>query len=136
MIDYPACDSLECTSMALFRSGPGWSSARRSRMVLALYLVCTLLVFSFILFEVLDVDASDFPAPTKTTSIKLVEPPHDLKRVAPNPVEGPVIPCPSTGDPDRLQSPVPVHSPVSSPHARTSRLTLPRAALPDPAPSA
>jgi hypothetical protein len=122
--------------MASFRSGPGGPSAQRSRLVLALYLACTLLVFSFILFEVLDVDASDFPPPTKTTSIKLVEPPHDLKRVAPNPVEGPIVPYLTTEDSDRLQSPVRLRSPLASPHARISRTTLPRAALPDSAPSA
>ena len=110
---------------------------RRSRPVLALYLVCTLLVFSFILFEVLDVDASDFPAPpTKATSIKLVEPPHDLKRAAQSGIEGPAILPPRAGDSDRPQSPLFLRSPLASPHARASRVTLPRAALPDASPSA
>ena len=61
---------------------------RRSRLgraptvALAVYLACVALVFSFILFEVLDIDGSDFPvAPVRT-----VAPPHpaeaghDIKR--------------------------------------------------------
>jgi hypothetical protein len=121
--------------MALLR-GPGGLCAPRSRLVLAVYVACTLLVFSFILFEVLDVDASDFPRPTQTTSIKLVEPPHDLKRTAPGAVEGLVLPQPLTDEQGRAQSPAPVRSPLASPHARASRITLPRGALPDPSPSA
>ena len=36
---------------------------------------------SFILFEVLDVDGSDFPTPPATTTpIKLAEPAHEIKR--------------------------------------------------------
>jgi hypothetical protein len=123
--------------MAMFRRGPGGSAARRSRPVLALYLVCTLLVFSFILFEVLDVDGSDFPAPpTKATSIKLVEPPHDLKRAAQSGIEGPALLPARAGDSDRPQGPVFLRSPLVSPRARASRVTLPRAALPDASPSA
>jgi hypothetical protein len=121
--------------VAVFRSGPGRFPAPRSRLVLSLYVVCTLLVFSFILFEVLDVDASDFPSPTKTTSIKLVEPPHDLKRIAPGAVDGPIVPAPTTEGSDRLQSPIARCAPVASSHARVSRVARPRAALPDPAPS-
>ena len=48
---------------------------------LATYVVCIGLVCSFILFEVLDVDGSDFPAPpTTATPIKLAEPTHEIKR--------------------------------------------------------
>ena len=120
-----------------FRGGSGGCSARPSRPVLALYLACTLLVFSFILFEVLDVDASDFPAPpAKATSVKLVEPPHDLKRAAHTGIEGVAILPPRARDSDRPQSPLFLRSPLASPHARVSRAALPRAALPDSAPSA
>ena len=51
---------------------------------LATYVVCVGLVCSFILFEVLDIDGSDFPAPppsTVATPIKLAEPAHEIKRV-------------------------------------------------------
>ena len=49
---------------------------------LATYVVCVGLVCSFILFEVLDIDGSDFPAPPSTvaTPIKLAESTHEIKR--------------------------------------------------------
>jgi len=50
---------------------------------LATYVVCVGLVCSFILFEVLDIDGSDFPTPppsTVATPIKLAEPVHEIKR--------------------------------------------------------
>jgi len=49
---------------------------------LAAYVVCIGLVCSFILFEVLDIDGSDFPTPPSTlaTPIKLAEPAHEIKR--------------------------------------------------------
>ena len=121
--------------MALLR-GRGGLRAQRSRLVLGLYVACTLLVFSFIFFEVLDVDASDFSAPTQAPSIKLVEPPHDLKRAAPSGTEGLVLPQQRTGNPDRVQRPVSPRSPLAVPLACSFRIALPRAALPDPSPSA
>lgn len=50
---------------------------------LATYVVCVGFVCSFILFEVLDIDGSDFPARPSAvaTPIKLAEPAHELKRV-------------------------------------------------------
>jgi len=48
---------------------------------LVTYVICIGLVCSFILFEVLDVDGSDFPTPpTTSTPIKLAEPAHEIKR--------------------------------------------------------
>src|SRR5690348_4235214 len=49
---------------------------------LATYVVCIGLVCSFILFEVLDIDGSDFPTPPSTlaTPIKLADPAHEIKR--------------------------------------------------------
>jgi hypothetical protein len=104
--------------------------------VLAVYIACTLLVFSFILFEVLDVDASDFPSPTQTTSIKLVEPPHDLKRTGLSGLEALLVLQPSLPDRDRGQRPPSIRAPLTSAHARIGRMMLPRATLPAPAPSA
>ncbi len=55
---------------------------RASTVLLAFYLVCVTLVFSFILFEVLDIDGSDFPV----APMRAVAPPHpaesshDIKR--------------------------------------------------------
>lgn len=49
---------------------------------LAVYAVCVVFVFSFILFEVLDVDGSDFLIPPSTMAVKLAEAHHeDIKRV-------------------------------------------------------
>jgi len=49
---------------------------------LATYVVCIGLVCSFILFELLDIDGSDFPTPPSTlaTPIKLADPAHEIKR--------------------------------------------------------
>ena len=49
---------------------------------LAIYVSCLVLVVSFILFEVLDVDGSDFPtrAPASATAIQAADPSHDFKR--------------------------------------------------------
>ena len=56
-------------------------SARWPRLLLAIYLACLGLVCSFILFEVLDVDGSDF-MPLNTVAVKLSESHQDdLKRV-------------------------------------------------------
>ncbi len=41
-----------------------WHRNRRSPLCLSLYAVCFVIVLSFILFEVLDVDGSDFQVPT------------------------------------------------------------------------
>src|SRR3989442_15554575 len=56
--------------------------ARCSPLMLAVSLVCMAFVFSFILFEVLDIDGSAFPvAPSRTMQpINAVEPSHDIKR--------------------------------------------------------
>lgn len=50
---------------------------------IAVYVICLAFVCSFIFFEILDVDGSDFPPPTKSvTSLNPVEGPHDGKRFA------------------------------------------------------
>ena len=56
--------------------------ARCSTLMLAVHLVCIAFVFSFILFEVLDIDGSDFPvAPAPAAAaLHAVEPSHDIKR--------------------------------------------------------
>ncbi len=55
---------------------------RASTVLLAVYLACMVLVFSFILFEVLDIDGSDFPvAPMRAvTPPHPAESSHDIKR--------------------------------------------------------
>ena len=72
--------------------GPRWDAQRVKKhrlpvklmaaVWLATYVVCIGLVCSFILFEVLDIDGSDFPTPPSTvaTPIKLAESSHEIKR--------------------------------------------------------
>src|SRR5438552_13169324 len=55
----------------------------RTRGVLwmAAYVVCVSLVLSFIFFEVLDVDGSDFASPLRAAmTLKVTEPPQDIRR--------------------------------------------------------
>jgi hypothetical protein len=61
------------------------------------YMASLALVCSFILFEVLDIDGSDFPTPVprSVTAVKLADPPHDLKRIwtgPPSMVDGQIAP--------------------------------------------
>src|SRR5712691_7451979 len=117
---------------------------RRTGFVLAsgvwltLYVVCVLLVTSFIFFEVLDVDGSDFPTHPAKMAVRLAEPPHDdIKRMW---LQGPVKIW--TGpdvlevrQPERRDSEVPA-SPSPLEPVRKYRVALPRAALSDVPPSA
>ena len=48
---------------------------------LSIYVLCVVFVFSFVLFELLDVDGSDFPTGPAPTAVRTAEPPHDeIKR--------------------------------------------------------
>ena len=77
---------------------------------MAAYSVCFILVLSFICFEVLDIDGSDFAGPMRAAAtIKATDPPGDLRRAP-------------------LQTAIPTR--------RDSRSTLARSLLADPAPSA
>ena len=111
---------------------------------LATYVVCIGLVCSFILFEVLDIDGSDFPAPPSNlaTPIKLAEPPHELKRVILN---GPaqfwavlpvVIVLLEAAGLMRRGAPARAPSHPGPRGRRSLRITLPRASLGDAASSA
>jgi hypothetical protein len=110
---------------------------------LATYVVCIGLVCSFILFEVLDIDGSDFPAPPSNvaTPIKLAEPPHEIKRVLLNgstqlwavlPV---VIVLLEAAGLMRRGAPARVPSHPGPRGRRSLRITLPRASLADGASS-
>jgi len=53
----------------------------RSGIWRSIYVLCVVFVCSFILFEVLDVDGSDFPTGLTPTAVRAAEPPHDeIKR--------------------------------------------------------
>jgi hypothetical protein len=104
---------------------------------LAAYYVSILLVFSFIGCEVLDLDGSDFPVPSKSPRINLADS-QDLRRAI-QPTEQPwgsvlVI---ATDEHTLLLKPhyVVATSHVRPPLTRSSHLALPRAAPDDPAAS-
>ena len=111
---------------------------------LATYVVCIGLVCSFILFEVLDIDGSDFPAPPSNvaTPIKLAEPSHEIKRAL---LSGPaqlwallpvLIVLLETARLRRLGAPARVPSQPGPRGRRGLRIALPRASLADAAPPA
>lgn len=102
---------------------------------LAAYYVSILLVFSFICCEVLDLDGSDFPVPSKSPRINLADA-QDLRRAiqASEQPWGPVLSVVHDQHtpllkPDDVEATGPAWVPV----ARRSPLTLPRAAPDDPA---
>jgi len=117
---------------------------RRTGFVLAsgvwltLYVACVLLVTSFIFFEVLDVDGSDFPTHPAKMAVRLAEPPHDdIKRMwLQGPIKiwtGPAVL--EVRQPERRDRDVPaLASPVEL--VRECHAALPRAALSDVPPSA
>jgi hypothetical protein len=108
------------------------------------YVICIGLVFSFILFEVLDIDGSDFPASTSNlaTAIKLAEPPHEIKRAlltasaqlwALLPIALVLL---AAADLSRRGTPRRVSPQIRPPGRRGLRVALPRASLADAVPSA
>jgi hypothetical protein len=102
---------------------------------LAAYYVSILLVFSFICCEVLDLDGSDFPVPSKSPRISLAESQQDLRRAI-QPSEQPWGPALSAANDDHggllKADDVEATAPTWVPVARRSPLTLPRAAPDDP----
>jgi hypothetical protein len=114
----------------LFFRGPRRSS--RWLRVTAYYL-SVLLVFSFICFEVLDLDGSDFPVPSKSPRIKLAES-QDMRRgmlVNMNPWAKPILASldDRTSEPKPRDFDLPKAVQVAPFHR--CPLTLPRAALSD-----
>ena len=116
-----------------------------SGLALAIYVVCTVVVLSFIVFEVLDVDGSDFPGrhTMAATPATLSEAAHDVRRAF---LKGPasvriidvaVLFAGRSAEPLRTQprAACQVSLPVPS-HAHGTRVTLPRASLPAAPPSA
>jgi hypothetical protein len=115
--------------------------ARRTPFWLALYGLALLAVLSFVFFEVLDVDGSDFELTPSKLAIKVVEDSHDeLKRgasvhggptIAPALAISVVDPPPASATPTR-----PGLRPIVIRSASSSRAALPRALLSDVPPSA
>jgi len=115
----------------------------RSSFALAVYLVCTALVCSFILFEVLDVDGSDLPSrPSQAKTVTVPEALHDIKRASlkgatllwTDPAAVDAYAFRETATPPRWAGLDRV--PPAFPQARRIRTTPPRASPLDRAPSA
>lgn len=102
---------------------------------LTAYYVSILLVFSFICCEVLDLDGSDFPVPSKSPRINLADS-QDLRRATQPAVQpwGSVLSV-ATDEHTPLLKPADIDAtgPTRLPVVLRSRLTLPRAAPDDPA---
>jgi len=111
----------------------------RSALWLAIYSLCLVFVCSFIFFEVLDVDGSDFPS--SATQAVAAEAPHaDVRRLhLEHPLE-PIVPpiVPSLREPEPAPAPAAiVAAPRPAPISPGSdRRLLPRASLGDVPPSA
>ena len=117
---------------------------RGSRLLLAsgawltIYVFCLLMVTSFIFFEVLDVDGSDFPTHPTQMAVRPAEAHHDdMKRLW---LQQPVRIWPDAATlemerPERSDREVPALASPREP-IRQHRAALPRAALVDVPPSA
>jgi hypothetical protein len=105
--------------------------------MLTVYAACLLIICAFIVFEVLDLDGSDFPRPTRAvwTQSNSPEPPRDLKRAQPHglvPValDAPLRLVERTHAVSRTQSaPTPIASVFTSDGGRHDPATLPRASV-------
>ena len=122
------------------RARAAMKARRRSDSALwtVAYVASLCLVLSFVLFEVLDVDGSDFVVPFRTeVTIKLAEPSDDIRRSYGELAELPSIAPPAAVDValyclERLhQAPSLPHSRAAQVRSRNSRTTLPRASLDD-----
>ncbi len=114
------------------------STIRQSALWLAVYAVCLLLVFSFVLFEVLDVDGSDFPVPTSQVAVKVAEESHhDVRRALLRPAFAnalltSLLTVLAWVQPVRIWALGDVLRFTSAPaHQRSFRITLPRSSLTD-----
>ena len=122
------------------RSRAAMMTRRRQRSALRklAYAASLCLVLSFVLFEVLDIDGSDFAVPLRAeVTIKLAEPSDDIRRSYRELAELPLIAPPAAVDValyclERLQqAPSLPHSRAAQVRSRNSRTTLPRASLDD-----
>ena len=109
---------------------------------MAAYGACVILVLSFICFEVLDIDGSDFASPMReAATIKATDPPQDLRR-APLQTTIPVQPVVAVNEyGERLQvqhrvADACADTPAHPSLRRDFRSTLARSLLTDPAQSA
>ena len=110
-------------------------SDRLSWLALAVFAVSFLLAVSFVLFEVLDIDGSDFPVPGAGQWISLSEGTHDIRRVllAGNPLQD--AKAPPTIVVISFQGQIHQHRHLTAPHplpiriAQRFHIVLPRVSL-------
>src|SRR5215470_287519 len=89
----------------------------RSALGLGVYSLCIVFVFSFLLFEVLDVDGSDFPV-TAAQALAAEAPHAEARRLHLDLVRDPIVP------------PIPVFEPAPAPYAIRPRVGHPAPVLP------
>jgi hypothetical protein len=112
-----------------------WRGARlvlASSVWLTIYVLCMLMVASFIFFEVLDVDGSDFPTAPSQMDARLAEAHHDeIKRLwQPLKIWADTA-TPEIQGVDRAESETPVLA-SPRPPIRRYRAALPRSGLSEP----
>lgn len=115
-----------------------WSILRR-----AIFIVCSLLVISYILFDVLDLDGSDFPSPLPPVkrSTVVAEVPKNMEHsYLPGPArfcgDASILIATGSGESGALQRANMFRSsPLDSARARGYRVALPRASIADCFPS-
>ncbi len=115
--------------------------SRSSHLWRAIYMVCLVLVFSYILFDVLDIDGSDTPLPRAPAerSVIVAQVPQDTDHACQSIWVEPCYDHSSlfavqSSDAMQLQrTEVHTRSPLDSARAHGFRLGLPRASLADPA---
>src|SRR5215467_14185174 len=119
---------------------PDFRPIHYSRFWRAIYIVCMLLVFSYILFDVLDLDGSDFPRPRAPIerSVVVAEVPKEIKQTYLS--EGTefwvdhsvLVPAMSGGSVHVRLTRALTFSPLESVRTRGYRIALPRSSPPDP----
>ena len=119
---------------------PDFRPIHYSRFWRAIYIVCMLLVFSYILFDVLDLDGSDFPRPRAPIerSVVVAEVPKEIKQTYLS--EGTefwvdhsvLVPAMSGGSVHVRLTRALKFSPLESVRTRGYRIALPRSSPPDP----
>ena len=119
---------------------PDFRPIHYSRFWRAIYIVCMLLVFSYILFDVLDLDGSDFPRPRAPIerSVVVAEVPKEIKQTYLS--EGTefwvdhsvLVPAMSGGSVHVRLTRALTFSPLESVRTRGYRIALPRSSPSDP----
>ena len=119
---------------------PDFRPIHYSRFWRAIYIVCMLLVFSYILFDVLDLDGSDFPRPRAPVerNVVVAEVPKEIKQAyLPDRTElwvdhSVLVPAMPGGSVQVRLTRTLTFSPLDSARTRGYRIALPRSSPSDP----